>query len=566
MEVAAGRQVFFQTRWWHGGIMHVPGGSGITWTAGVLASAAVAVIPLTSDWFVGPLIYVGGSELNVPLWAGACVSIGGVSFFARGNVLRFACGFALGGLWVGGWMVDALASRVDDCAVGVDQRLVIQIERVQSLGPDARIEGRITSANLGNTQPGKGARVCAVEPGQRLRLYWRSAPELRGGERVAVTARVKPPIGFANPGGFDYERWLFGAGLDGTGYVRRGEVVTRGQTSWAAQYRYAATIKVGELDQLRHRGVMLAVATGMSGLVSAESWRTFRRTGTIHLMVISGLHVALVAGFGALIAGVALRLMPRLLLRIPVQHAAWIAGLALAAFYAAVAGWGAPVMRAWLMAAVGVLAWYLRNRMSPLGAWCAAALAAIALNPLGLFHQGVWLSFFVVLLLLLVLQPNRSRSRGGAVRWLLMLLCVQVLVTLGMMPMLAIWGLPMATSSAVANLMAVPVVSALVVPGSLIGVALVVFDSLGSGSLGVAILQVVDQVLAALMTWLGWFANSPVLWTAFMDSANYHGRIWLPWLALAAVGLLVTVCRGADAWPLAGVWCALLVPVDSTLR
>lgn len=81
-------------------------------------------------------------------------------------------------------------------------------------------------------------------PIRRVRLSWYDpAPVLTAGQSVAIEARLRAPRGLVNPGGFDYERWLFLERLDATGYVRDGAVEPGASTALAARWlRFRASL------------------------------------------------------------------------------------------------------------------------------------------------------------------------------------------------------------------------------------------------------------------------------------------------------------------------------------
>ena len=75
-----------------------------------------------------------------------------------------------------------------------------------------------------------------------------------------------------------------------------------------------------EPTRLATGGILFALVAGDGSGLPAEQWERFRATGTIHLMVVSGLHVGLVAGLGYLVGGWLVRLAPPLLLWLPARR------------------------------------------------------------------------------------------------------------------------------------------------------------------------------------------------------------------------------------------------------
>ena len=104
-----------------------------------------------------------------------------------------------------------------------------------------------------------------------------------------------------------------------------------------------------------------ALALGDTRAIDDADWETLRAVGVTHLIAISGFHVGIVAGFFALLASLAWRLVPAFGRRVPRQHAAAIAAIAGALAYAAIAGFALPTVRTVLMIAVVVAARLLRR-------------------------------------------------------------------------------------------------------------------------------------------------------------------------------------------------------------
>jgi competence protein ComEC len=136
---------------------------------------------------------------------------------------------------------------------------------------------------------------------QRLHLSWYDdAPELAPGQRWQLEVRLKPPHGFMNPGGFDFEQWLYQRGIGASGYVRRSALnaplrssaadcpVGRARASLARRIERALGGKPGA-------GWVLGVAVGATHRITAEEWDLMRDSGTTHLLAISGLNIAMVA-------------------------------------------------------------------------------------------------------------------------------------------------------------------------------------------------------------------------------------------------------------------------------
>lgn len=179
--------------------------------------------------------------------------------------------------------------------------------------------------------------------------------QLRAGERWRFEARVQRPHGQLTPHGFDWELWLWARGIAATGSVLQGAGAPPPALLDAAagvplqrlrQHMYGR-IKVALADgEARTAGIVAALALGEQSAVARADWDVFRRTGTAHLMVVSGLHITLLAWLAYLFTERLWRFSARL--RLPLcdwasaPTAARLGALAAAALYAALSGWGVP--------------------------------------------------------------------------------------------------------------------------------------------------------------------------------------------------------------------------------
>src|SRR5690606_33081513 len=117
-------------------------------------------------------------------------------------------------------------------------------------------------------------------PGEvRLSLYLDGEPlEVESGERWQWRVKLRRPRGFANPGGFDYERWLFAEGIGATGYVR--DPGGARKLSEGSGWRAEIAARVEALVQGPAAGVVRGLATGDQAGITDAQWDLLRQTGT----------------------------------------------------------------------------------------------------------------------------------------------------------------------------------------------------------------------------------------------------------------------------------------------
>lgn len=394
----------------------------------------------------------------------------------------------------------------------------------------------------------------------RLHLNWYApAPELRPGERWQLLVRLKPPHGLANPGGFDFEQWLFQRGIGATGYVR------------ASRLNRALDAQVADCPVGSLRGVLagrieaalagrpgsahvLGLTVGVTTGLSAADWELMRRTGTTHLLAISGFNIALVAAPFVLLVPWAARAWPRLAGR---PGAGPALALAVAALYSALAGFGVSVLRALLMLGVMTVLVWRRRPVDGFDTLAAAALLVLAIDPPAVLAAGFWLSFAGVAWLLVAAtrmswpvaasRPGLARRAMTAVAGLLRL---QLLLGVGLAPLTLAYFQQLSLVAPLANLLAVPAFSFAIMPLALGGAALL----LPLPTLGMALLRLAAAAVAAFMELLARLADGFV-----GDGA------WQP-PPTGAIGLALCVVAAAMlAWwrplPLRSLAAVLLLPV-----
>lgn len=331
---------------------------------------------------------------------------------------------------------------------------------------------------------------------------WHAAPELHAGERWQLTVRLKRPHGNLNPHGFDYEAWLFERGVRATGYVRTAEDNHRLDAfvprAGLAVERLRERIRerfFRSLPEHDYAGVLVALAVGDQRAIDSGLWQVFARTGISHLMSISGLHVTMVAGLGAWLMSFFWRRRAALMLRLPAQKAAAATGWATAFAYCLLAGFGVPAQRTLYMLTVVALALWLGRAASGSRVLALALLLVLLLDPWAVLSAGFWLSFGAVALLFYIaagrIAPRHWLAEWGRAQWA---------VTIGLVPALLALFQQFSLVSPLANAVAIPAVSLLITPLTLVA-ALLPFDVL---------LVLALQLLAWLMAFIVWLADLPL--------------------------------------------------------
>jgi competence protein ComEC len=398
---------------------------------------------------------------------------------------------------------------------------------------------------------------------RRVLLGWYSeGAVLRPAERWQFAVRLKRPHGVQNPGGFDLEAWLLERNLRATGSVRTGrhdpvprlvEPRVDRPGLLAERARHALRERLAPmLEGRRYGGVLMALILGDQRAIAAQDWTLFNRTGIAHLVSISGLHITMIASLAGGCFAWAWRRTPALVGRAPAQTAGAFAGLAAAAGYALLAGWGIPAQRTVLMLAVVAGAWLVRARIG-LGASLALAAAVVCVvDPWAVLAAGFWLSFGAVAAIVWVVHGRvADRAVPGWRRALAAGARVQVAVTLALMPATVVLFHQLSLVSPIANAVAIPVVSWIVTPLALAAGVLATLPP-GFGVVANALLGAAHAVFEALAAWLAWTAAWP-------GSARAVATPPWPAIALAAIGIAWLLAP--PGWPARGFGAVIALPL-----
>jgi len=214
-------------------------------------------------------------------------------------------------------------------------------------------------------------------------------------------------------------------------------------------------------------GILTALAIADRRGLLAREREIFSATGTGHLLAISGLHIGLAATLGFYLGRLGLLflfagLKQRLAIVLP-WIVAWLAAFA----YSALSGFGVSTQRALIMLTVATVVVLSRRNVHPLQAWLIAMSLVLVADPFAPLRAGFWFSFIAVGVLMMLFIPQH----GPLPAWRKMLLA-QLGISLLMAPLGMYWFQQASLPGLLANLVAIPVVSMLIVPLILIALIL----------------------------------------------------------------------------------------------
>ena len=451
------------------------------------------------------------------------------------NVLALIAGATWASLW--GWVLLAhvLPAERDKSDYKVSG-VVVGLPEQGARG--TRFEFDVRSLEVLNSE----SNIEHVPSLKRLRLNWYGAPSVEVGQRWRLSVRLRTPRGFANPGGFDYRRWLLQKGISATGYVRHGdqaEMLGEAKGHWINRYRQRLGALIGGSQVQASSGadrealsvaLLSALAIGDSRGLSRQTWAMLRQTGTIHLMIISGLHLGMAATFGMAMGVVLGRGMCLVGSPIPARQVGAVLGLVFALVYGAMAGFTLPTQRATVMVAVFLLAMLLKRALRPWLAFSWALALQALIDPLAVLSPGFWLSYGTVAAFVAYFSGyprsgrlnydrwKRGREDGGGFSaiwfwlstriapWIAGLLKAQWVVFLILSGALLYFQGEVSLLAPLINLVAIPWFSLAVVPLVLLGVMSAVFNE-----------------ALALYFWQGaaWHLE---LFTSLLDAARPHAE------------------------------------------
>ncbi|MCF6298555.1 MAG: DNA internalization-related competence protein ComEC/Rec2 [Thiomicrorhabdus sp.] len=393
------------------------------------------------------------------------------------------------------------------------------------------------------------------------------------GERWRFRVKLKANHFTLNPSGFDYEAWLLQQGISATGYIKAltrkekrlqddpmlvmQKISEASALSLFAWRNTLATRLNTVFDKSEYASFYRALTFGDKSDIASEDWILLQNTGTIHLMVISGLHMGIIAFLGFWFFKQVWRWVGYRQTAMDLPKFAALGGLLFATLYLMVSGFSIPTQRAWLMV-VAVLGFVLlRRTFQPWSALALAALLIVLLDTTSVLSFGFWLSFIAVALIFLALKsplikpPDLPVSIDGTVekatrsqRWFhgfKTLLWLQLILTLGLAPFL-IWAFhSLPVYSFIANMIAVPFISFLGLPWLFLSSVIGLISVEG----GQWMIGLLDMAWHPFWQFLQWVNQLPFHTVAFAERSIF----WL----LAIYALLFFGLRLKKTWPQAGV-------------
>ena len=404
-----------------------------------------------------------------------------------------------------------------------------------------------------------------------IRLSWKKpSNKLLQGQQWQLAVKLKPVHGLANIGGFNYQVWLQQKKINATGYVKsdtvksieklgqKNNVLLLENVSWRQKlYQQVAVL----LKDKPHGSLILALGFGERGELTSQQWQTLSATATVHLIAISGLHIGIVAFFSFSIVRALLKFIPLTLLcssnaaiklmSVNVKYIPIIISCSLAWYYAYLAGFSIPTLRAlvmlfvfWLLKAsainVSLMRWFFLSILVILLCW-----------PLSLLSASFWLSVSALSIIFAtssrflhkgkqLTKPVTTSPQNGAditeemqhssrwlktkyhiIYWCKGLVVMQLALTICMLPIAATLTYELPLLAFFANVIAVPLMSVTTIPLTLLGVIMAPINE----TLSMFFLHLAHVSLDMVWRWLSYIAE--IQWAQISVSNNQLNLLFL---------------------------------------
>lgn len=418
---------------------------------------------------------------------------------------------------------------------------------------------------------------------ERVRLSVRKGTAPAVGSFVELKARLQPPLAPLRPGAYDFGRDMYFAGIGASGFVMGAIKAAEPPDSGGWSLRYAAVMQ-GLRDAIDarirtalegdRRAIATALLTGRRDAISPPVNDAMFVSGLGHVLSISGYHMAVVAGVVFFAVRALLALVPQLTTGFPIKKWSAAAALAAAAFYLLLSGAEVATQRSFFMTAVVLIAIMVDRRAVTFRTLAVAAMIVLTVAPEALVHPSFQMSFAATLGLVALVQigmpllfaaPDNSATARVALwggREVAMLALASLVAGLATMPYAAFHFHRVTPYGVLANLAAMPVVSALVMPAGLFGMAAMPFGFDGvfwqAMGWGIDWMIAVAQWVAGLPGAIGRiaaFGTGPLIAASLGIILMGLLRTQLRWAGAAIVVLAV-------AWALAARQPDILISAD----
>lgn len=281
---------------------------------------------------------------------------------------------------------------------------------------------------------------------------------------IKAQIKFRKPRNYLNPGGFDYVEFLKARHIDWIGSCNNIKLLVNNKNSSSlSTVRNRLKNKLENIDlNYKTLAIIQALTIGVTNNLIEEDWKLFRRTGTIHLLVISGAHIGFVAGFVFYIANFLWSRVPRLSLLLPSISFGSTCAIIAAFSYALLAGFSVSVQRAFIACLLIFSRNFLQLKFTSWQIWRLALFVCLIYEPHYVLFPGFFLSFIAVAILFISSKYFITSNK------FLKSIILQLACLIGLLPFTLYWFEYASINGFFANLIAIPLVGFIIVPFSLI--------------------------------------------------------------------------------------------------
>src|SRR5271157_5344603 len=362
-----------------------------------------------------PVSAMGGVALNLAadsepvLWLPVILIVlfAGLAWASRARPVAHGLALALAALFSG---FLAMSLRTERVAAPVLDRIRIValqglVEEVDLRPVGARMIVAVASAD----------GMPSEKVPRRVRVTTRKTPDVAAGDYVELKARLLPPSRAALPGGYDFARNAFFAGVGAVGStlgpIRR--LPPPGDASWRQRFdaaidhaRNRLAVRVDRIIGGDEGAIAAAMVTGKRDFLSNDAKDLIREAGIFHIITISGVQMTLVAGIFFVVTRRLLALSPTLALNYPIKKWAAVIAMAGSIFYDLATGSRVGTERALVMTLIVLGAVVLDRRALTMRNLAFAVFAVIAFEPEAVLGVSFQLSFAAVAALVAVMEAR----------------------------------------------------------------------------------------------------------------------------------------------------------------
>lgn len=435
----------------------------------------------------------------------AVLCLGAIVRLGQRAPLLIAAGLVLAGFGASAWRTHSVAAPVLDFRYyGPIQGRIVNVDRSASDKTRLTLDRVVLS------------RVDPEETPARVRVSLHGTQGFIDpvpGLTVILTGHLAGPEGPVEPRGFDFQRQAWFQRLGAVGYTRTPVLALHPAEEGRAgllvhRMRAAISTYVQAALPGQTGAFAAAVTTGDRSGMDEPTLEALRVSNLAHLLAISGLHMGMLTGFLYALTRYGLALWPRAALRWPLHKVGAVVALTAGAFYLALSGGSVATERAYVMVAVMFLAVLFDRRALTLRSVALAALVILILRPEALLGPGFQMSFAATAALIWVFSQLRVTGIWRwhpALRWFAALVISSAVAGLATAPIAAAHFNRIPHFGLIANLVSVPVMGSVVMPGAVLAAVLAPF---GLSWIGL-------KVMAPAIDWILAVAD----WVASLDGA-----------------------------------------------